>query len=82
MWLQEWAWTEAGKAKDVERRNAGDGSAQADLRRLEKEPMFCYETCVKLLYWTALVYDYRLDGVRAAARLLQPAEEQRAYAES
>ena len=63
VWLQEWAWTELGKAKDMERRNAGDGSAQMDLSRLQGEPMFCYETCVKLLYWTALVYDYRLDEV-------------------
>ena len=63
VWLQEWSWTESNKAKDLDRRNAGDGSALMDLSRLRQEPMFCYETCVKLLYWTALVYDYRLDGV-------------------
>ena len=68
VWLQEWAWTESAKAKDVEKRNAGDGSAHMDPSKLQGEPMFCYETCVKLLYWTALVYDYRLDGVCTAVK--------------
>ena len=64
VWLQEWAWTESGKAQDVDRRDAGDTSAATDLGRLHKEPMFCFESCIKLLYWTALVYDHRLDEVR------------------
>ena len=70
VWLQEWSWTESNKAKDLDRRNAGDGSALMDLSRLRQEPMFCYETCVKLLYWTALVYDHRLDGVYSLAMSL------------
>ena len=39
VWLQEWAWTESGKSKDLEKRNKGDGSPEMDGSALESEPM-------------------------------------------
>jgi hypothetical protein len=29
-----------------------------DRSDLSKEPMFCFETAMNMLYWSALVYDY------------------------
>ena len=39
VWLQEWAWTESGKQRDLEKRNKGDGSPEMDGSALESEPM-------------------------------------------
>ncbi|CAL5228579.1 g11737 [Coccomyxa viridis] len=53
-WLQEFAWTE--EERDVKfRRRAADGEVG---ELLSKEPMFCFETAMNMLYWTALAYDY------------------------
>ncbi len=54
VWLQEFAWTEDEKAAKVERRDK-DGPQG---RQLAKEPMFCFEFAMNMLYWSALVYDY------------------------
>lgn len=54
VWLQEFAWTEEEKAAKIERRNR-DGAIG---RQLAKEPMFCFEFAMNMLYWSALVYDY------------------------
>ena len=56
MWLQEWAWTEAGKQRDMQKRNKGDGSPDMDTSALESEPMFCFETALNMLIWSELVY--------------------------
>ncbi len=54
VWLQEFAWTEDEKAAKIERRSR-DGPKG---RQLAKEPMFCFEFAMSMLYWSALVYDY------------------------
>lgn len=54
VWLQEFAWTEDEKAAKIERRTR-DGPKG---RQLAKEPMFCFEFAMNMLYWSALVYDY------------------------
>ena len=45
-------------------RRLAAGTAQR--RELEREPMFCVETALKLMYWAGMVYEYR-DGVAEAA---------------
>ncbi|BDA51093.1 hypothetical protein COCOBI_17-3130 [Coccomyxa sp. Obi] len=52
--LQEFAWTEDEKAAKIERRNR-DGPKG---RQLAKEPMFCFEFAMNMLYWSTLVYNY------------------------
>ncbi|BDA51087.1 hypothetical protein COCOBI_17-3070 [Coccomyxa sp. Obi] len=54
VWLQEFSWTEDEKAAKIERRNR-DGPTG---RQLAKEPMFCFEFAMNMLYWSAFVYDY------------------------
>ena len=44
MWLQEFAWTERSLPGRLARRNAHVAQAAA----LQKEPMFCLETAIKL----------------------------------
>ncbi len=53
MWLQEFAWTELEREAKIERRNR-DGPQG---RQLAKEPMFCFEQAINLLYWSSLIYD-------------------------
>eukprot|EP00887_Chlorella_sp_A99_P006190 scaffold3.g6190.t1 len=58
-WLEEFAWTEASLPACLEHRS----HHFEDSERLEREPMFCVETAIKLLvragrYWTSLAYDY------------------------
>jgi hypothetical protein len=70
VWLQEFAWTEEEKQGKLERRNR-DGPQG---RHLAKEPMFCFDFAMNMLYWSALVYDYRevrqcICKVKSAARL-------------
>ncbi|KAK9818417.1 hypothetical protein WJX72_012370 [[Myrmecia] bisecta] len=47
VWLQEYAITEAEKPARLARRG------------LPNEPMFCFETALKLQYWAGLVYGYQ-----------------------
>jgi len=49
------------------------------VQRLDKEPMFCFETAIKLFFWSCLVYEDYGGGVRppsppagAAAAALTP----------
>jgi hypothetical protein len=34
------------------------------VQRLDKEPMFCFETAIKLFFWSCLVYEDYGGGVR------------------
>ena len=52
IWLQEFAWTEQSLPGRLARRNAYVAQAEA----LQKEPMFCLETAIKLCYWSHQVY--------------------------
>ena len=54
VWLQQFAWTEQSHKARIKKRNA----LPDDETMLEGEPMFCFETAVKLLYWSGFVYDY------------------------
>ena len=58
VWLQEVAWTEADKIIKLAARSA---MIPHDVK-MEKQPLFCYETMLNLLYWSCLVYDH--DRVR------------------
>ena len=58
-WLQRFAWTEQNLGKRMARRNL----IPQDPTLLRDEPMFCFETTVKMLYWSAFVYE--LDEVSA-----------------
>jgi hypothetical protein len=72
VWLmQHFAWTERSKPRKVaeraaalrELRGLGDGPsspARGGLtpRSPPPPPMFCFETCIKLFFWAALIYDY------------------------
>ncbi|BDA51092.1 probable phospholipase A1-Igamma1, chloroplastic at C-terminar half [Coccomyxa sp. Obi] len=54
VWLQEFAWTEEEKKSKIERRNRDGPRGQ----QLAKEPMFCFDSALHSLYWSALIYDY------------------------
>ena len=54
IWLQEVAWTEADKPIMLAARSA---MIPKNLN-IEQQPIFCYETMLKLLYWSCLVYDH------------------------
>ena len=54
VWLQRFAWTERKLASRIEKRNA----LPKDPTLLRDEPMFCFETAVKLLYWAGFVYEH------------------------
>ena len=56
MWLQYFSWTEKSHAKKIQKRNDFDGLNTA---ALGGEPMFCFETAVKMLYWCTLAYEYQ-----------------------
>lgn len=53
VWLQEFAWTEKEKLSKIKARGSSlpDDTAQD----LWKEPMFCFETAVKMYYYAHLV---------------------------
>lgn len=53
VWLQQFAWTEQSHQAKVQKRNA----MPEDECLIEAEPMFCFETAVKLLYWSGFVYE-------------------------
>lgn len=54
-WLQVFAWTESEKALLTEERC----KILAQLAPgLDEEPMFCFETALKLFYWSCLCYEY------------------------
>jgi hypothetical protein len=57
-WLQEWCWTEASRASKLEERHRHlqHGAETAHSAALDREPMFCMETAVKLLYFSGLSY--------------------------
>ncbi|KAG2490690.1 hypothetical protein HYH03_010852 [Edaphochlamys debaryana] len=62
--LQRFAWTEAGLPRALQRRLASlpPHTAPRNRERLEGEPMFCFETAVKLCYWCEHAYDYDEPG--------------------
>ncbi|KAK9814286.1 hypothetical protein WJX72_003434 [[Myrmecia] bisecta] len=55
VWLQEHAWCE----RDMERRKAIRRSSVPGNQSLDNEPMFCFETALKMFYWSSLVYTFQ-----------------------
>ena len=53
--LQSFAWTEEHRARVRAERAAQCGSA-SQREALLAEPVFCFETACKALYWSSLVY--------------------------
>ncbi|KAK9813803.1 hypothetical protein WJX73_010334 [Symbiochloris irregularis] len=53
--LEQFSWMEADKAGVMSTRNFGHSAAVTD------QPMFCFETCIKLFYWSTAVYAFKED---------------------
>ena len=53
VWLQEFAWTEADKPVKLQARSV----MVPDNPKLARQPIFCFETMMNLLYWSCFVYD-------------------------
>lgn len=51
-WLQEFAWTEDTRQDAINERNGRLPASES----LQKEPMMCLETVIKLSYWCRLAY--------------------------
>jgi len=59
VWLQEFAWTESEKEDRLHMRcSSNDQCSSEDKSSLHSEPMFCLETAINMLYWSASVYDH------------------------
>ena len=57
-WLQEFAWTEAEKLQKWKTRAGNLRLTSAALHDLNKEPMFCFESAIKLYYYSHIIYHY------------------------
>ncbi|KAK9817845.1 hypothetical protein WJX72_003000 [[Myrmecia] bisecta] len=57
VWLQEFAWVE----KDLTRKKAERLRSLPDFNGLDQEPMFCFETAIKMFYFCGLAYAYKQD---------------------
>lgn len=51
VWLQEFAWTESEKLSKIKAR----GSSLPDNHGIMMEPMFCFETAIKMYYYAHMV---------------------------
>ena len=59
VWLQEFAWTEAERAERLcARMSTADSLCAEACSDLQRQPLFCFETAMNMLYWSCLVYDY------------------------
>ena len=55
VWEQEFAWTEADKPIKL----AARALTMPGDHELNKQPIFCFETMMHMLYWSCLVYDHK-----------------------
>lgn len=62
MWLQEFAWTEAEKLRRLKERSSNLRLTSIVREEVDREPMFCFETAIKLYYFSHIIYFY--DKVR------------------
>lgn len=74
-WLQDFAWTE----KQIPKRQRALLKRSPTMGpRLQDKPMFCFETALKMLLWSDLVYEYASDkgapGLAAPVRAELQAE--------
>lgn len=51
--LEQFSWMEADKVAVMNTRNFGHSTA------VTEQPMFCFETCIKLFYWSTAVYAFK-----------------------
>ncbi|GAB4817729.1 hypothetical protein N2152v2_004775 [Parachlorella kessleri] len=58
VWLQEFAWTENDVPRKRQERASNLPQDCPERVSIDYEPMFCFETAVKLMYWSYLVYDH------------------------
>ncbi|KAK9790954.1 hypothetical protein WJX73_010669 [Symbiochloris irregularis] len=75
--LQQFAWTEEDKGPQLQLRQRILAGSQRVLAGSQKEPMFCFETAVKLYYFSHLVYCYQ----RAIHTAFQESETEKAEKE-
>ncbi len=61
-WLQEFAWTEAEKLQKWKTRAGNLRLTSAALHDLNNEPMFCFESAIKLYYYSHIIYQYHKVG--------------------
>lgn len=52
VWLQEFAWSEKGRRLKLQARER----MAEHVPQLLSEPIFCFETAVRMLYWCAVSY--------------------------
>jgi len=57
VWLQEFAWTEAEIPQKRSERVSSLPEDSFEGFCMDCEPLFCFETAVKLMYWSFLAYD-------------------------
>ena len=67
VWLQEFAWTEAEKLRRLKDRSSNLRLTSIVREEVDREPMFCFETAIKLYYFSHIIYFY--DKVCASALL-------------
>ncbi|PNH07480.1 hypothetical protein TSOC_006061 [Tetrabaena socialis] len=60
--LQRFAWTEPDRPRQLARRLASVPQHLRQHEQLAREPMFCFETAVKLIYWCEHAYYYDEPG--------------------
>ncbi|KAL0042227.1 hypothetical protein WJX77_006708 [Trebouxia sp. C0004] len=79
VWLQEFAWTEADKPVKLAARSA----MVPDNPKLAKQPIFCFETMMNLLYWSCYVYDHKMANISSpkASRLSGEQQDKQARQE-
>ena len=58
-WFQEVAWTEAEKPIKL----AARAAMLPDDPSMARQPLFCFQTMLNLLYWSCLVYDHNRVGL-------------------
>ncbi|CAL8470482.1 g10024 [Coccomyxa elongata] len=67
VWLQEFAWTEAEKLRRLKERSSNLRLTSIVREEVDREPMFCFETAIKLYYFSHIIYFYdKLEGVQSA----------------
>ncbi|GAB4817731.1 hypothetical protein N2152v2_004777 [Parachlorella kessleri] len=57
VWLQEFAWTEKDVPHKRQERSSSLPKGSYEHFCMDCEPMFCFETAVKMMYWSYLCYD-------------------------